>query len=144
MIDTWSASAPEWITAAASVLALLGVFAIAWQIVLQKRQLIRDIENDYVQRYWQIRDEIDAAAPGSDEERRWRFAYVRLCEDEIDLHEMRGRVTSATWKQWDSGMRAELAANQLYRELIEGAPSGSLVGVREVLDRVQVGELPRG
>ena len=134
IIDTWSASAPEWITAGASVLALFGVFAIVWQIFLQKRQLIRDIENDYVQRYWQIRDEIDAAEPGSAEERRWRFAYVRLCEDEIDLHDMPGRVTRATWSQWNNGMKAELLSNKLYAELIEAASSDSLVGVRSLLN----------
>lgn len=90
--------------------------------------------NDYVQRYWQIRDAIDAAEPESAEERRWRFAYVRLCEDEIDLHDMPGRVTRATWSQWNNGMKAELLSNKLYAELIEAASSDSLVGVRSLLN----------
>ncbi|MFE6735219.1 hypothetical protein [Microbacterium sp. NPDC057650] len=86
-----------------------------------------------MQRYWQIRDAIDAAESGSAEERRWRFAYIRLCEDEIDLHEMRGRVTRATWNQWSNGMKAELLSKDLYADLVKEAPADSLRGVRALL-----------
>lgn len=42
---------PGVITAVTSALALVGLLFAWLQLKAQKRQLIRDIENDYVQRY---------------------------------------------------------------------------------------------
>lgn len=133
-MNPWEASVPEWITAGASVAALVGLGFVWVQLRVQKQQLIRDLENDYVQRYWQIRDHIDAARRGSKEERRWRFAYLRLCEDQIDLRRRGGGVTDRTWDQWDAGMRAELKRLPIYHELVAVCAREELVGVRALLD----------
>lgn len=129
-MNPWEASVPEWVTAVASLLALVGLAFVWKQLHLQKRQLIRDLENDYLQRYWQIRDNIDAAEPASPTERRWRFAYLRLCEDQIDLHNTPGSITDQTWVHWDDGMRVELRRVAMYGELIGGAHPEELVGVK--------------
>lgn len=131
-MNPWVASIPEWVTAVTSALALVGLLFVWLQLKAQKRQLIRDIENDYVQRYRQIRDNIDASTAGSGEERRWRLAYVRLCEDQIDLANSTG-VTPMTWHQWDAGMRAELDRFPIHAEIINDAHPDELAGVRTLL-----------
>lgn len=132
-MNPWEASIPEWITAVASLIALVGLGFVWSQLRLQKQQLVRDLENDYVQRYWQIRDALDAAERGSDEERRWRIAYMRLCEDQIDLQALSGRVTEETWAQWDEAMRSELS-RPIYRELLAHVSPGELTGVRALVN----------
>lgn len=131
-MNPWAASIPEWVTAVTSAMALVGLLFVWLQLKAQKRQLIRDIENDYVQRYWQIRDNIDASTfGGGGEERRWRLAYVRLCEDQIDLANAVG-VTPTTWRQWDAGMRAELMRFEIYRDVVKAHPD-EFRGVRALM-----------
>ena len=131
-MNPWEGSVPEWITALASLGALGGLLLVSSQLRMQKKQLNRDIENDYLQRYWQIRDNIDACSNAGVEQRRWRLAYLRLCEDQIDLAQA-GGVTVETWAQWDSGMRGELQRFPIYAEVIRDAHPGELAGVRSIL-----------
>ncbi|UOE42890.1 hypothetical protein [Agromyces larvae] len=82
--------------------ALAIVFA-AWQLLFHSRQMHRDFELIYVQRYWEL---MDRRSPGFVTEGRGRrtdrpliTAYLQLCEDEIDLRRL-GRVTDNTWGFW--------------------------------------------
>ncbi|WP_449372015.1 hypothetical protein [Arthrobacter psychrolactophilus] len=95
------------ITAAALIIAL-------FQIVGDRTQRLRERENLYVQRYWQL---LDAMSPSLYEEgelaldsptdRRACLSYLRLCEDQLNLRRS-GFITDRTWKIWKDGMNTQV------------------------------------
>lgn len=104
----------EWVTAIGGVVIIFGGGFAAFQLWLMTRQGHREFESLYVQRYWDLIDRLGVdAALGKDsarvsrKDRRHLVAYVQLCEDEADMFEQ-GRVTSATWTIWQSGIDAML------------------------------------
>lgn len=82
--------------------AMAIVFA-AWQLLFHSRQMHRDFELVYVQRYWELMDRRSASlALEGLPRRRDRTvirSYLQLCEDEIDLRRL-GRVSDNTWRFW--------------------------------------------
>ena len=95
------------------VTATAAIFAV-FQLVAVRTQRHRDFENLYVQRYWQLLDRMpdrlylnhEISAPNPDE-LRLAVAYLRLCEDEVDLRKQ-GFITDRTWTIWSEGILAQL------------------------------------
>lgn len=103
----------DWANVGSVVTAGAVVFAV-FQLVAARTQRHRDFENLYVQRYWQILDRMpdrlyfghEILSPNTDE-LRLAVAYLRLCEDEIDLRK-EGFITDRTWAIWADGISAQL------------------------------------
>ncbi|WP_028810944.1 hypothetical protein [Streptomyces flavidovirens] len=75
---------------------------------------VKQIEDDYIGRYWHLLDLLPAEAlvnqrprRTSDEARRVARLYLRLCEDEMTLRAI-GWVSRDTWSEWRGGIRAQL------------------------------------
>ncbi|MFD9584871.1 hypothetical protein ACFWBM_09350 [Streptomyces sp. NPDC059980] len=104
--------AEAWITLGTAVVAVIALVASSVSTV---RARVKAIEDAYVERYWQILDRLPAEAlvgqeriaPLSREECQAVRLYLRLCEDELELRQL-GWVGGQTWKQWRSGIRAQL------------------------------------
>lgn len=112
-----------------SLTAAAIIFA-AWQLLLHSRQMHREFELIYVQRYWQIMDRrthsFALAQEAEDSDRLVIRSYLQLSEDEADLRSL-GRITDNTWKFWASA-------------IVEQASSGSY---QAELDRVEINMYPR-
>ena len=105
------------IAAAAAAAAVLGGIAAAFQLLQARKSRRRQFEDMFVQRYWTILDRLpvpashdldEMSSPLGVEERRAAFAYLTLCEDEIELW-IEGWISPDTWKIWKVGIQAELA-----------------------------------
>src|SRR3954468_10915936 len=79
-----------------------------------QRQRLRQFETLYVQRYWALLDRLsltglrgDATDEVSAEDERVVRAYLRLCEDQLELRRL-GWIGTSTWAIWIDGMRAQL------------------------------------
>ena len=79
------------------------------------RQRLRQFEEMYVQRYWTIIDRfpLDAvskdrhdAQPGESDQKAIR-AYIRLCEDELEMR-AEGWIGDSTYKIWASSICMQL------------------------------------
>ncbi|MEO8262345.1 MAG: hypothetical protein ABI566_07220 [Pseudolysinimonas sp.] len=88
----------------------LAIVIGAWQLLFHSRQMHRDFESLYVERYWQIMDRRsnDWILKGKTkpEDETIIRQYLQLCEDEIDLREL-GRVSDGTWKFWADAIRMQ-------------------------------------
>ncbi|MER6601599.1 hypothetical protein ACH4TM_12535 [Streptomyces parvus] len=101
----------QWIQLGTAVVALL---ALGCSLCNMARSRVKQIEDDYVRRYWQTLDLLPSDAlvnrrprRTSDEARRAARLYLRLCEDEMELRAM-GWVGKRTWAEWSPGIRAQL------------------------------------
>lgn len=113
----------DWFSLGIQALTALAIVFAALQFVGSQTQRHREFENLYVQRYWDLLDrmsfelymnESSRLLSGSD--KRVVHAYLRLCEDELDLREQ-GFITDRTWKVWSSGMLAQLNSDPYASEL---------------------------
>lgn len=111
------------------------VFA-AWQLLFHSRQMHRDFEVLYVQRYWGLMDERSDKFLLNGElvetDRRVVRAYLQLSEDEIDLRSL-GRVTDNTWRFWSRAITDQCTAPG-YREELSVLPTTMYPGVRKNLE----------
>lgn len=110
----WFSRALELITAVAIVFAVL-------QLVGDRAQRHREFENLYVQRYWALLDRMSyelycGSGSESKEDLRTVIAYLRLCEDEIDLRQQ-GFVSDQTWRIWAWGIREQLKQKPYHDQL---------------------------
>ncbi|MFE7580756.1 hypothetical protein ACFU5Y_04210 [Streptomyces gardneri] len=101
----------QWIQLGTVIVALL---ALGISLGNTARSRVKQIEDDYVRRYWSILDKMPSDAlvnsrprRTSREARRAARLYLRLCEDEMELRAM-GWVGKRTWTEWRSGIRAQL------------------------------------
>ncbi|KAM9866718.1 hypothetical protein ACIFOC_00483 [Leucobacter aridicollis] len=113
-----------------TVIATFGVFFVIRQLRLQHKQLHRDLENLYVERYWSIRDRLDAAEPGTKERERAAVAYLSLSEDQCDMR-MQDRVTDETWVIWAPSIYGALHEEE-YADILERQPTGRFLHLREM------------
>lgn len=94
---------PEWFTAVFAGAALLVVFTAVGQLRLHNRQLHRELETQYLQRFWSVWDARTAKfkRTGSIKHagQEWVQDYLTLCNDQVELREL-GRVTDDTWRFW--------------------------------------------
>ena len=142
--------------------ALAIVFA-AWQLLFHSKQMHRDFELLYVQRYWQLMDRRSPAfaleRDPTDADRLAIRAYLQLCEDEVDLRRL-GRVTDNTWGFWsrsiisqagEAAYSSELKLDgrerfafvaQIDLERCVGGPSGAPVDLAQVSRAVMLQHRP--
>lgn len=123
----------------ATVVQLLTASAIvfaAWQLLFHSRQMHRDFEMLYVQRYWELMDGRSDSfllnSEPNEQDHRVIRGYLQLCEDEIDLRRL-GRVTDNTWSFWASSIVQQCSAPG-YREELSVVPATMYPGVREQLE----------
>lgn len=94
---------PEWISAIATIAALAAIKAAVNQMQLQSRQLHRELESQYTQRFWVLWDsrphEFFRTNIIDKSDQPWIESYLALSNDQIELRE-RGRVTDDTWDFW--------------------------------------------
>lgn len=121
-----------------TVMQLLTASAIifaGWQLLLHSRQMHRDFEMLYVQRYWELMDKRSDEFLLNDDlmemDRRVARGYLQLCEDEIDLRKL-GRVTDNTWGFWAQCIAAQCTAPG-YRDALSALPITLYPGLREHL-----------
>ncbi|MBG6183059.1 hypothetical protein IWX65_001006 [Arthrobacter sp. CAN_A214] len=113
----------NWVSLCIQALTASAIVFAALQFVGSQTQRHREFENLYVQRYWDLLDRMSfnlymnkplRLLSGSN--KRVIHAYLRLCEDELDLREQ-GFITDRTWKVWSLGMRAQLKSEPYAAEL---------------------------
>ena len=106
----------EWATFITAITTLAALFVAIGQLYLLGKQRRRDFEDLFVQRYWTIMDRLTMETieckPSKDrrvlpEDRRAVIAYLRLCEDELDLR-AQNWVSADTWRIWHAGIASQL------------------------------------
>ena len=67
-----------------------------------RKQQRLELGNLYIQRFWQIDDDLLRFAKGTAEHRQARHRYLRLCEDEFDAaaHDWLDQRQWAVWHGW--------------------------------------------
>jgi hypothetical protein len=117
-------------------ITLIAIVIGGWQLLVQNRQIHRDFESMYVQRYWTIMDRRSRTwtleGQYDSEDRVIARQYLLLCEDEIDLR-ARGRITDATWAFWGDAILTQATAAPYAAELTSSAPDEYL-GLRAFLE----------
>lgn len=115
---------PEWFTALFAGAALMVVFTAVDQLRLHNRQLHRELENQYLQRFWTLWDrrteKFKRTGRIKHADEAWIHDYLTLCKDQVELREL-GRVTDDTWDFWARDM-ADLCFS--YPELVSKAKAG--------------------
>lgn len=106
----------ETFSAIVQTLTALAIVFAAWQLLFHSRQMHRDFELLYVQRYWELMDrrspEFALEQVPAEADRVVIRAYLQLCEDEADLRRL-GRVTDSTWRYWAQAL-VEQASSPAY------------------------------
>lgn len=104
LTSTWDwGNVPEWITAIFTGLALLVVLAAVGQLRMHNQQLHRELESQYLQRFWSLWDarskKFKSTGNIKHASAAWIQDYLTLSNDQVELRE-RGRVTDDTWDFW--------------------------------------------
>lgn len=104
----------HWLEGAGLIISIITAGSIifaARQIVAQTRQMHREFESLYVERYWELMDKRSVSFLRGSKPRRSDqfviFQYLQLCEDEVDQRGL-GRVTDETWGHWEKSIRAQV------------------------------------
>jgi hypothetical protein len=104
------------ISTAIQILTALAIIFAAWQLLFHSRQMHREFEHLYVERYWVLMDKRSVGFVVKEritkEDRPVVRGYLQLCEDEIDLRRI-GRITDSTWQFW-SGAALDQVAEPVY------------------------------
>jgi hypothetical protein len=90
-----------WIALGTLVTAVAGLSLVGWQLHQQRVAMQAEFGNLYIQRYWDIDDDLLISTKGSEEHRRHRHRYLRLFEDEFDVAGL-GFLNSQQWRAWHS------------------------------------------
>lgn len=122
----------------ASVVTAVAVIFVVFQLVGDRNSRHREFENLYVQRYWSLTDQL-SFDPWSKPTRRSLSerdhglcrAYLRLCEDEVELR-IHGYVTDQTWTLWADGIRVQTNVEP-FKEILGSEPEDQLLELRKFL-----------
>lgn len=114
-----------------TIAATVGVYFVFAQVRLQRKQLHRDLENLYVERYWTVLDRLEATKPRSRGRRRAVVAYLGLCEDQCDMRQQ-DRVTDETWAIWGPSIHSQLGVEE-YAGLLRKQPDDRLLHLRQMM-----------
>lgn len=84
---------------------LVAVVGVVWGLVeltQSRRQQRLELGNLYIQRFWQIDDDLLRFSKGSADHRQARHRYLRLCEDEFEAaaNNWLDQQQSAVWHGW--------------------------------------------
>lgn len=128
----------EWVALVVQIVTAVAIVFAVLQFVGGRTQRHREFENLYVKRYWELLDTMSFKLYVNQPMRRLSagdkrvvHAYLRLCEDELDLR-TQGFITDRTWAIWSEGMRAQLRSGPYYSELQKLGP-GDLPALRYFL-----------
>jgi hypothetical protein len=115
-LPTWA----EAVTALTSLLTLLVVGLAAVQIRHVNRQMHRELEMQYLLRFWQLMDRRSRTfrlkMRTTRDDRVLLQEYLGLCEDQVQLRSF-GRVTDHTWVYWKQDIRAMCVSPPVAKEL---------------------------
>jgi hypothetical protein len=103
--------ASEVVTTVANVATAAGIFAVGWQLVLNRRQMMAEFERTFGERYERIIRDVplpmligQVEDPTNDATAlRAFFDYFELCEEEL-YYRRQGKVSRSTWKDWWEGI----------------------------------------
>lgn len=98
------------------VVAVGGVTLAMRELRQGNRQQRLELGNLYIQRYWQIDDDMLRLPKGSQEHTHSRHRYLRLCEDEFEAAR-NGWLDDAQWAVWHSWLTRENGQWQLKSDL---------------------------
>lgn len=90
-----------WIGLGTLVTAVVGLSLVAWQLREQRRAMRAAFGNLYIQRYWEIDDDLLMEPKGSERHKQHRHRYLRLFEDEFDVASL-GFLEREQWRAWHS------------------------------------------
>lgn len=123
---------------AVAIVTAVAVIFVVFQLVGDRTSRHREFENLYVQRYWNLMDQLSfdpqylpPEAPISPQDRKLCLAYLRLCEDEVELRSQ-GYVTDQTWLIWAEGIKAQ-AGTGLFIDILKNQPEEQLPALRGFL-----------
>lgn len=98
----------------ASIATAIGVLTAVGVLRQNQRQRVRQFEDMYVLRYWEIMDRLslpalrgDGTDPLEPSDEKAVRAYFRLCEDELQLRED-AWISDSTWEIWALGIRQQM------------------------------------
>ncbi|MGJ6980685.1 hypothetical protein ACSDQ9_09185 [Aestuariimicrobium soli] len=83
------------------MVAVVGVVGGLIGLQAANRQRRLDLGNLYLQRYWEIDDDLLRLTKGSPEHNQARHRYLRLCEDEFEAA-ARSWLDPGQWHAWHS------------------------------------------
>lgn len=120
-----------WFEALQLVVVVAALGLTAWQVRVQR---IRQVEDFYLQRFWNLMDRLSepaltcrvSAGGVKEDDRRAIRLYFRLSEDEADGR-ANGWVSRATWHIWRGAIRNQMK-REPYRSLWERAVADSEAG----------------
>lgn len=75
-----------------------------------------DFGNVYIERYWQIDDDLLLEPKGTEAHQRHRHRYLRLYEDEFDAASL-GFLERRQWQVWHATLDDPAALNQIGADL---------------------------
>lgn len=103
-----------WIGLGTLVTAIIGLRFVGRQLREQQRTLRAELGNLYIERYWQIDDDLLLERKGSKRHRQHRHRYLRLFEDEFDVAKL-GFLDPEQWRVWH-GVLSDEGARELIRD----------------------------
>ncbi|MGO8733758.1 MAG: hypothetical protein ACLQVM_13310 [Terriglobia bacterium] len=136
--------------ASIATVATTALVFLAWkQIKLVKEQATTSFEDGLTEHYRRIMESIPIniwlgeGLQTLDQERQNRcrdaiYRYIDLCQEQMFLHES-GRVTEATWVEWESGIRCNMevpAFKQIWHDVEVKLPE-SFLELRKFLSSQQ-------
>lgn len=126
----------EWWSVILQAITVFAVAFAAFQLMFHSRQMHRDLEMAYVERYWSLMDERSLefvwSQQVSEPDRVVIFKYLQLCEDELDLR-MIARVTDNTWGFWSQSMHSQIKAAP-YQDVLRALDSTLFPHVRRLVE----------
>lgn len=109
MISTQLPNWAEAVTALLSIVTLAALLLAAIQIRHVNRQMHRELEMQYLLRFWALMDRrslrLRIKRHPSRADKVLLLEYLGLCEDQIALRGL-GRVTNHTWRFWSKDIRS--------------------------------------
>lgn len=111
-----------WVGVGTLATAVIGLSLVVWQLREQRRAMRAEFGNLYIQRYWQIDDDLLLAEKGTPLHDQHRHRYLRLFEDEFDVSAL-GFLDTHQWASWHAVLDEPAALATVRRDLEECSPS---------------------
>jgi hypothetical protein len=106
----------DWLALGTFIVAVVGVVGGLMALRQGNRQQKLELGNLYIQRYWEIDDELLQLPKGSPEHRQSRHRYLRLCEDEFEAAR-RGWFDERQWSVWHEWLTKSRTAEMVASDL---------------------------
>lgn len=140
---------PNWaeaLTAIVAAVTLVAILLAAVQIRHVNRQMHRELEMQYLLRFWGLMDrrseKFRLRGKLTRSDRLLVQDYLGLCEDQIGLRRL-GRVTDHTWSFWRDDIGAMCSSVPIHNEIC-CAPQGRYPHLRRLLSDNEYDPLNRG